>query len=100
MTCTTSLGTLVVVGETGTGVIEGVDEKEGSGTSSLWEIREVDCFGVGRTYTTGSQVTSHPLCVTVTLLLESEHGLVGITESEVQGLGREITDDVGGVTSP
>jgi hypothetical protein len=35
LTLTTRLGVLVVVGETGTGVIEGVDEEEGSGTSSL-----------------------------------------------------------------
>jgi len=52
------------------------------------------------TYTTGSQVTCHPLCVTVTLLLESEHALVGVTESEVEGLCREVTDDVGSVTTP
>ena len=51
-------------------------------------------------YTTGSQVTSHPPCVSITLLLESEHGLVGITESEVQGLGGEVTDNVGSVTTP
>lgn len=52
------------------------------------------------TYTTGCQVTGHPLGVTVTLLLEVEHGLVGITEREVQGLGGEVSDDVGGVASP
>ena len=53
-----------------------------------------------KTYTTGGQVTSHPLGVTVTLLLVGEHGLVGVAESEVQGLGGEVTDDVGGVTPP
>ena len=52
------------------------------------------------TYTTGCQVTGHPLGVTVTLLLVGEHGLVGVAESEVQGLGREVTDDVGSVTTP
>jgi hypothetical protein len=52
------------------------------------------------TYTTGGQVTGHPLGVTVTLLLVGEHGLVGVAESEVQGLGGEVTDDVGGVTTP
>lgn len=52
------------------------------------------------TYTTGGQVTSHPLGVTVTLLLVGEHGLVGVAESEVERLGREVTDDVGGVTTP
>ena len=51
-------------------------------------------------YTTGSQVPSHPPCVSITLLLESEHGLVGITESEVQRLGWEVPDDVGSVTTP
>lgn len=54
----------------------------------------------GDTYTTRGQVTGHPPGVSVTVLLEVEHLLVGITESEVQGLGREITDDVGGVTTP
>jgi hypothetical protein len=38
LTLTTSLGVLVVVGETGTGVIEGVDEEKGSGTSSLEHV--------------------------------------------------------------
>jgi hypothetical protein len=53
-----------------------------------------------QTYTTGGKVTGHPLGVTVTLLLVGEHGLVGVAESEVQGLGGEVTDDVGGVTTP
>jgi hypothetical protein len=51
-------------------------------------------------YTTRGQVTSHPLGVTITLLLVGEHGLVGVAESEVQGLGGEVTDDVGSVTTP
>jgi hypothetical protein len=37
LTLATGLGVLVVVGKTGTGVVEGVDEEEGSGTSSLDE---------------------------------------------------------------
>merc|ERR1711964_828584 len=82
LTLTTSLCVLVIVGKTGTGVIEGVDEEEGSGTSS----------------TTGSQVTSHPLSISITLLLESEHRLVGVTEREVKSLCWEITDDVGSVS--
>ena len=53
-----------------------------------------------KTYTTGGQVAHHPLGVTITLLLEGEHRLVGVAESEVEGLGREVTDDVGSVTSP
>ena len=52
------------------------------------------------TYTTGGKVTKHPLGVAVTLLLVGEHRLVGVTEGEVQSLSREVTDDVGGVTSP
>jgi hypothetical protein len=54
----------------------------------------------GNTYTTGGQVTGHPLGVSITLLLVGEHALVGITESEVKSLGWEVSDDVGGVTSP
>jgi len=84
LTLTTLLGRLGVVGETGTGVVEGVDEEEGSGTGS----------------TTGGKVTSHPLGVTVTLLLVGEHGLVGVAESEVERLGGEVTDNVGSVTTP
>lgn len=84
LTGTTSLSVLVVVGKTGTGVVEGVDEEEGGGTS----------------HTTGGQVTGHPLGVSITLLLVGEHRLVGVTESEVESLGREVTDDVGGVSSP
>jgi hypothetical protein len=80
----TLLGGLGIVGKTSTGVIEGVDEEEGGGTS----------------HTTGGKVTSHPLGVSITFLLEAEHALVGITESEVQGLSWEITDDVGSVTTP
>jgi hypothetical protein len=39
LTCTTGLGVLVVVGETGTGVIERVHEKKGGSTSQLQKIR-------------------------------------------------------------
>lgn len=52
------------------------------------------------TYTTGGQVTHHPLAVSISLLLEGEHRLVGVTEGEVQSLGGEVTDNVGSVTSP
>lgn len=38
---TASLGGLGVVGETGTGVVEGVDEEEGSGTSGLLRTESV-----------------------------------------------------------
>lgn len=84
LTLTTRLSVLGIVGKTGTGVVKGVDEKHRGGTSS----------------TTGSQVTGHPHGVTVTVLLEAEHLLELVAESEVQGLGREVTDDVGSVTTP
>ncbi|KAI6890157.1 ADP,ATP carrier [Hortaea werneckii] len=72
LTVTARLGVLGVVGKTGTGVVEGVDEEEGGGTSSLATIL----------------VAKHPPPVAVTLLLVTEHGLVGVTEGEVQGLAR------------
>lgn len=52
------------------------------------------------TYTTGGEVTEHPLGVAIAVSLVGEHGLEGVTEGEVQGLGGEVTDDVGSVTSP
>jgi hypothetical protein len=97
---TTLLGGLGVVGETGTGVVEGVDEEEGSGTGGLWLLACVELKTWRVTYTTGGQVTGHPLGVTVTLLLVGEHALVGVAESEVERLGGEVTDDVGSVTTP
>lgn len=78
------LGRLGVVGKTGTGVVEGVDEKERSGTGG----------------STGGKVTSHPLGITITLLLVAEHCLKLVTEGKVEGLGGEITNDVGSVTTP
>jgi hypothetical protein len=54
----------------------------------------------GKTYTTGGQVTGHPLPVAITLLLVAEHLLELVTEGKVQGLGREVTDDVGSVATP
>lgn len=69
---------------------------------AAYESINIDCgkFFEEKTYTTGSQVTGHPLSISILVLLEVEHRLVGITESEVQGLCREITDNVGSVTSP
>ena len=100
LTVTTLLGGLGVVGKTSTGVVEGVDEEEGSGTGSLLMLAMFQFENFAATYTSGGQVTGHPLGVTVTLLLVGEHGLVGIAESEVQRLGGEVTDDVGSVTTP
>lgn len=52
------------------------------------------------TYTARGQVTSHPHGITITLLLEAEHLLELVAESEVQGLSREVSDDVGSVATP
>jgi hypothetical protein len=100
LTLTTSLGVLVVVGETGTGVVERVDEEEGSSTGSLKKLADSFADRDRRTYTTRGQVTSHPLGISITVLLEGEHRLVGVTESEVQCLGGEVTDNVGSITTP
>jgi hypothetical protein len=83
LTRTTGLGRLVVVGKTGTGVVERVDEEERRGTGG----------------TTRGNVTEEVRDVTVRLLA-AEHGLEPVLESKVQGLGGEVTDDVGGVTTP
>ncbi len=52
------------------------------------------------TYTTRSQVTGHPLPVAIPLLLVAKHLLELVTEGEVQSLSREVTNDVGRVTTP
>ncbi|KAI6762852.1 hypothetical protein HG530_008832 [Fusarium avenaceum] len=84
LTVTTGLGVLGIVGKTGTGVVQRVDEQQRSGTSG----------------TTGGQVTNHPHGVAILVLLVTEELLELVTESEVQSLGREVSDDVGGVSSP
>jgi len=101
LTVTTLLGVLSIVGKTGTGIVERVDEEERSSTGSLFLLLENFSEAINSaTYTAGGQVAHHPLKITITLLLEGEHSLIGITESEVKGLGGEVTDDVGSVTSP
>ena len=52
------------------------------------------------TYTTRGQIAHHPFSIAITLLLVGEHRLVGITEGEIESLGREVSNDVGCVTSP
>jgi hypothetical protein len=81
---TTLLGRLGVVSKTGTGVVKRVDEEKGRSTSG----------------TTGSQVTGEPGPVTISVLVFVEHALELVLESKVQGLSREVTDDVSQVTSP
>jgi hypothetical protein len=77
-------GRLGVVGETSTGIVERVDEEERGGTGG----------------TTRRKVTGHPPGVTIPLLLPAEERLEVVLEGEVKGLGGEVTDDVGGVTTP
>ena len=75
--------TLGVVGETSTSEVEGVDNSQGEGTSE----------------TTRSDVGGH-LGGVGSILGNVEQGLDLTLEGEVQGLGWEITDDVGQVTAP
>lgn len=76
-------GGLVVVGKTSSGVVERVDEEERRGTGG----------------TTGSNVSGEPLPVALRLL-EAEQGLEVVLEGKVKSLGGEVSDDVGGVSSP
>lgn len=100
----TALGRVLgVVGKTSTGVVERVDEEERSRTSGLGVLlaKLQNLSGEAReTYTTGGEVAGHPHAVAVLLLAEAEHLLELVAESEVQGLGREVTDDVGSVAAP
>ena len=73
-----------VSSKTGSGEIERVDGAEGGGTSS----------------STGGAVTEEELDGFDLGVVWVEDGLVVILEGEVQSLGREITNDVGQVTSP
>lgn len=71
--------------QAGTSVIQRIDEAKRSGSSS----------------TTGSQVSDEvapELCLLVNAAQEDL--FVDILEGEVKGLGREISDDVGQVTTP
>ena len=71
--------------QTSTGVIQWVDEAEGSGTSC----------------TTGSQVSEEvapELCLLVNTAQEDL--FVDILEGKVEGLSREVSDDVGQVSTP
>mmetsp|Transcript_18020 Transcript_18020/g.25403 ORF Transcript_18020/g.25403 Transcript_18020/m.25403 type:complete len:352 (+) Transcript_18020:29-1084(+) len=71
-------------GKTGTGIIERVNDHEGTGTGK----------------TTGGHVDGEEFSEFGLLVGLGEHGLDGILEGEVESLCREITDDVGQVTTP
>jgi len=80
-----SLGSLSNIGsKSGSCEIEWVDEAEGGSTGS----------------TTGGHVTREELDWLSLWAVWAEVLLVGILAGEVEGLGWEITDDVGQVTSP
>jgi hypothetical protein len=81
---TSLLGGLVVVSQTGTSVIERVDEAKGESTSQ----------------TSGGHVSDEPLGVTVLVTSKVEEGLELFLEGQVQGLSREITKNVSPVSSP
>jgi hypothetical protein len=100
LTGSSTLGSLGVIRETGTSIIEGVHEKERGCTSG----------------TSRCDVSGEPFPIAV-ILFEAEKRLEvilcfqistvrlvvlkrGITEGKVQGLGWEVTDDIGGVTAP
>lgn len=51
-------------------------------------------------YTSRGQVTHHPLGIAIALFLVGEHGLVCIAERKIESLRREVSNDVGGVTTP
>jgi len=78
------LGSLVVVGKTGTGVVKRVHEAERQSSSQ----------------TTRGHVTTEPLEVAILISSEVEQGLELFLEGQVQGLGGEITEHVGPVSSP
>ena len=80
-----SAGLSDISGQTGPGEIEGVHEAQGGGSGS----------------STGRQVTGE-VPPELGALVDSvkEDLLVLVLEGEVQGLGGEVSDDVGKVTSP
>lgn len=63
-------------------------------------LATIESRGTEDTYTARGQITHHPFGIAVSLLFVREHRLVGVTEGEVESLSREVTNDVGSVTSP
>ena len=78
------LSTSDIGGETCTSVVKGVNDGEGSGSSK----------------TTRGHVDSEELGKLGVLVCLGEEGLNSVLEGEVEGLGGEITDDVGEVSTP
>jgi len=78
------LSTSDIGSKTGTGVIQGVDDHEGSGTSK----------------TSRGHVDEEKLSKLGILVSLGEHGLNTILEGKVKSLGGEVTDDVSQVSTP
>jgi len=78
------LGSFVIIGKTGSSIIERIDKQKGTGTSS----------------TSRSEVTGEPFPIAVLFLAETKHTLELIFEGEVEGLGGEVSKNVGQVSSP
>lgn len=72
-----------ISGETGTGEVQGVDEAKGSSTGG----------------TTRGEVTEEKFETIGLGVIWAKVFLEGVLEGEVKGLGREITDDVGEITT-
>jgi len=100
LTVSAGLGVLRVVCQTCTSIVERVNKEKGSGTGGLAMSDLRMSLGSYISYTARSQVTHHPLCVTISLFLEREHRFIGITKGEVKGLRREVSNDIGSVTPP
>lgn len=78
------LGVLQVVGESGSGVVQRVDEEERAGSSE----------------SSGGEVAEEPGEISVSVLVLVEHSLEVVLEGEVQGLGGEVSEHVGEVSFP
>lgn len=52
------------------------------------------------TYSSGCQITGHPLEISVSLFLESKHVLICVPERKIERLGGEVADDIDAVAPP
>jgi hypothetical protein len=101
LTSSSALGRLGIVGKTGTGVVEGVDEEQRrcTGTATRREIAS-EPLPVALALLETEQCLEVILCSDVRHHTTTQQRKKKRTEGKVEGLGREVTDDVGGVSSP
>jgi len=78
------LSSSYIRGKTGTGVIQWVDDAKGSGSSQ----------------TSRGHVDQKEFSKFFILIGFREHSLDGILEGKVEGLGREISNDIGSISTP